>query len=777
MRTRELVVLVVLVVLASALFSAAPATAARQNVKLDGQVRSVSFSKAVPGQLNYQGYLVDAVDSVAVNATLGMTFRLFDLETKGAELWSETHPAVDVSNGLFQVLLGSVTVFPAGLFDGTTLWLQTEVGAEVLSPRKPLVSVAYSNRAELADNAERLEGATLTGLDARWVNEDQPNSVTSAMIADGEIVDDDVAAGAAIDPGKIAGTAWTADNDGAGSGLDADLLDGQQAADFISMDDLDHLDAADGDPANAVYVDDAGKVGVGTTSPLTELDVNGSVNATTYYGDGSNLTGIAGAPDADWTISGSDMYSAVSGNVGIGITTPSVKLHVVGSTGNYSTIATISYGVYGRNVGGDNYGYLGSSSYGVYGKNNGSGNYGYLGSGSYGVYGYSSSPKAGRGLPTGSNAVYGEAKGSGASGVYGLHTDTGNFGVLGHPEYAGFFGGGVYIRDSLGIGTTTPLGQLHVHGDWPQIHLSNNVNSNWFTVSTGYLGISFDSDFGTEPFCVDYSAPDGALTINSNGGCMLGSFSAPQAGLEIYSDINDYELWLTEEGTTWNDHAQICFDADSADYDIGNNSGTGVFYIFSPGYGDAIDISGSEAWIWLNYDTYVGGDLDVSGNFTVTGTKSFVQEDPTDPSKAIVYACLEGPEAGTYQRGTGRLVGGRATIELPDHFAKVTANDDLTIHLTPVGQWLQLYVVEKSPSRIVVAEASGHDGAFDYLVQGIRKGYEDYQVVRDRSEIPGMDRRKGERMIQGGPPGTASVIPPAAPAEKGNGNFRRNVTR
>jgi len=310
-------------------------------VDLGGQIRDREFSKIIPGQLSYQGFLADAGDSSAVTAALEMTFRLFDSETKGAQLWSETHPVVEVSGGLFQVLLGSQTAFPDGLFDGSTLWLQTEVGAEILTPRKPLVSTAYSHR---ANSAEMLLDYTLPDLDDRWVNEGQANSVTGAMVTDGEIVDDDVSATADIDPGKIAGTAWTADNDGAGSGLNADLVDGHHAADFINMDQLDHLDAADGDPADALVVDNEGKVGIGTATPATELDVNGSVTATTYFGDGSNLTGISGTADNDWTIDGDDVYHE-TGNVGIGLTIPTAKLDVVGTTRIGNPVATFTSAV------------------------------------------------------------------------------------------------------------------------------------------------------------------------------------------------------------------------------------------------------------------------------------------------------------------------------------------------------------------------------------------------------------------------------------------------
>jgi hypothetical protein len=46
--------------------------------------------------------------------------------------------------------------------------------------------------------------------------------------------------------------------------------------------------------------------------------------------DASGLGSWQAPADSDWTISGSDMYSAVSGNVGIGTTSPGVKLEING---------------------------------------------------------------------------------------------------------------------------------------------------------------------------------------------------------------------------------------------------------------------------------------------------------------------------------------------------------------------------------------------------------------------------------------------------------------
>ena len=65
-------------------------------------------------------------------------------------------------------------------------------------------------------------GITCSDCDSRFVNDNA-----------GEVGDADVPIGG-LSPNRISGTAWTSTNDGAGSGLDADMLDGKQASDFLN---------------------------------------------------------------------------------------------------------------------------------------------------------------------------------------------------------------------------------------------------------------------------------------------------------------------------------------------------------------------------------------------------------------------------------------------------------------------------------------------------------------------------------------------------------------
>jgi hypothetical protein len=122
--------------------------------------------------------------------------------------------------------------------------------------------------------------------------------------------------------------------------------------------------------------------------------------------------------------------------------------------------------------------------------------------------------------------------------------------------------------------------------------------------------------------------------------------------------------------------------------------------------------------------------LHVIGNILKSGTVSFVEDYPGDPSRQIVYVSLEGPEVGTYIRGAADCQNNEATIVFPDYFRLVTGENGLTTQLTPRLKSINLYIKELNNEKLVVG--CGDAGSFDYLVNGLRKGYENHQVVRSK---------------------------------------------
>lgn len=98
---------------------------------------------AVPGTFSYQGVLNDGAGAHVADGDYSITFSLYDVESGGAALWTETQPAVPVASGLFSALLGSVT--PLTLAFDQPYYLGVAVGgSEELSPRTPLSSVPYA---------------------------------------------------------------------------------------------------------------------------------------------------------------------------------------------------------------------------------------------------------------------------------------------------------------------------------------------------------------------------------------------------------------------------------------------------------------------------------------------------------------------------------------------------------------------------------------------------------------------------------------------------------
>jgi hypothetical protein len=126
------------------------------------------------------------------------------------------------------------------------------------------------------------------------------------------------------------------------------------------------------------------------------------------------------------------------------------------------------------------------------------------------------------------------------------------------------------------------------------------------------------------------------------------------------------------------------------------------------------------------------------------GSVAFVQNHPHEKDRVIVYNAPEGAEVATYARGSARLVGGEARIRLEETFAWVTNPDlGLTAHLTPRGEPIPLAVESLTTKELVVrAPADAPPGLeFDYLVYGLRIGFEETSIVREKereAHIPSM---------------------------------------
>jgi len=137
-----------------------------------------------PRLISYQGILTD-LDGNPINEQHRLTFTLYPDTSGSPASWTEEHLSVDVADGLFNVILGANTTFPAGLFETDELWLGIAVDDDdQMAPRTRMTSVPWAMRATVATYADSCSG---DGIDSDWtIDGDDMYSAVAGNVGIGE---------------------------------------------------------------------------------------------------------------------------------------------------------------------------------------------------------------------------------------------------------------------------------------------------------------------------------------------------------------------------------------------------------------------------------------------------------------------------------------------------------------------------------------------------------------------------------------------------------------
>lgn len=283
---------------------------------------AVAQVSPAPALINFQGKLTNAAGiPVPDGNSYTVTVSLWDAPTGGSQKWSQTLSNVSVKSGVFSALLTADT---AGLFNGTNLWLQVAVaGDPAMTPRQQIASVPFALKANAVSDSSVTSNQLIS--DAASLNKVSGGVMTSVS---GSIGIGTATPGARLDvlDGGVR-LSNTPDNKKWELNYDA-------VGDYFYIDEYG--------AARRLAIRNGGNVGIGTTSPASPLTVAGVVQSTSggfKFPDGSVQTTASGT--GQWAASAANIYNTNAGKVGIGTSSPSAPLTVYGAAG-FPAVALIS---------------------------------------------------------------------------------------------------------------------------------------------------------------------------------------------------------------------------------------------------------------------------------------------------------------------------------------------------------------------------------------------------------------------------------------------------
>ncbi len=318
--------------------------------------------------------------------------------------------------------------------------------------------------------------------------------------------------------------------------------------------------------------------------------------------------------------------------------------------------------------------------------------------------------------PPGAEGLPGAMGPAGEIGLPGPPGPIGLPGPMGPPGPAGTTGEGYWIEDTNDIFYTN--GSVGIN--------MPNINANTQLGLVGRLAVF--SEGSEERIYLDNTGNNDVdmgifQSFNASGNRMVrisGTIGQEAGYIGIYDGNNDQVVAAVSSGSDLSGYMSTRGNNGNLNSLIGGFGALGNYGYMSVNNEDGVAKSGFT--------------IDENGAGVVFGdVKNFRMDHPTAPNKEIWYASLEGPEAAAYLRGTTTLENGEALIEFPEHFELVINAEGMTVSLTPLSADSKgMAVIEKTAEGFKVKELMSGTGnyEFDWEVKAVRKGFEDYKVIR-----------------------------------------------